>query len=89
MSPSPPEVLELNRWTNPGAPRRGIQVGIVQPPVRERKFAVEQFFAEPPIVAFPAGHRLERFSRVAARTLADEAHVFVSRRRRHLRSGVA
>lgn len=43
--------------------------------------SIETIFAEPLIVAFPEGHRLETFTRVPPDTLADEPQILLSRER--------
>ncbi|MBI2203547.1 MAG: LysR family transcriptional regulator [Candidatus Rokubacteria bacterium] len=74
------QLRELNVPNQILAFRAGqIQVGFLYPPVHDRNLAVETILAEPLVVAFPEGHRLESFTRVPPDTLADEPQILLSR----------
>jgi DNA-binding transcriptional LysR family regulator len=76
------QLLELNTLDQILALREDrLQIGFVRPPVHDRNLAVEPVFAEPLVVAFPEGHRLEAWERVPVTTLADEPHIFIPRQR--------
>jgi len=74
------QLRELNVPNQILAFRAGqIRVGFLYPPVHDRDLAVETILAEPLVVAFPEGHRLETFTRVPPDTLADEPQILLSR----------
>ncbi|MBI2207737.1 MAG: LysR family substrate-binding domain-containing protein [Candidatus Rokubacteria bacterium] len=74
------QLRELNVPNQILAFRAGhIQVGFLYPPVHDRNLAVETILAEPLVVAFPEGHRLETFKCVPPDTLAEEPQIMLSR----------